>query len=29
MSGLCALAAAIHPERFPQADGLRWISKQI
>jgi iron complex transport system substrate-binding protein len=25
--GLHALAAAIHPERFPQADGLRWISK--
>ncbi|MGH9517111.1 MAG: ABC transporter substrate-binding protein [Terriglobales bacterium] len=27
--GLRALAAAIHPERFPQADGLRWIKKQI
>jgi len=24
--GLHALAAAIHPECFPQADGLRWIS---
>lgn len=29
MCGLHALAAAIHPESFPQADGLRWISKQI
>jgi iron complex transport system substrate-binding protein len=27
--GLHALAAAIHPECFPQADGLRWIKKQI
>lgn len=25
--GLHALAAAIHPECFPQADGLRWIKK--
>jgi iron complex transport system substrate-binding protein len=25
--GLRALAGAIHPERFPQADGLRWIKK--
>ena len=29
MCGLRALAAAIHPECFPQADGLRWISRQI
>ena len=27
LCGLHALAAAIHPERFPQADGLRWINK--
>jgi iron complex transport system substrate-binding protein len=27
--GLHALAAAIHPECFPQAAGLRWINKQI
>jgi iron complex transport system substrate-binding protein len=27
--GLHALAAAIHSERFPQADGLRCISKRI
>jgi iron complex transport system substrate-binding protein len=27
--GLHALAAAIHPECFPQADGLRWISTHI
>jgi iron complex transport system substrate-binding protein len=27
--GLHALAAAIHPECFPQADGLRWIENQI
>lgn len=26
-SGLHALAAAIHPEYFSQADGLRWIKK--
>ena len=25
--GLHALAAAIHPEHFPQAEGLRWINK--
>ena len=25
--GLHALAAAIHPEHFPQASGLRWIAK--
>jgi iron complex transport system substrate-binding protein len=25
--GLHALAMAIHPECFPQADGLRWINK--
>ena len=29
LCGLHALAAAIHPECFPQAEGLRWISKQI
>jgi iron complex transport system substrate-binding protein len=27
--GLHALASAIHPECFPQVDGLRWISTQI
>jgi iron complex transport system substrate-binding protein len=27
--GLHALATAIHPECFPQADGLRWINKPI
>ena len=27
--GLHALAAAIHPECFPQADGLRWINANI
>jgi iron complex transport system substrate-binding protein len=27
--GLRALATAIHPECFPQADGLRWIKTQI
>jgi iron complex transport system substrate-binding protein len=27
VSGLRALAAAIHPKCFPQADGLRWINK--
>jgi iron complex transport system substrate-binding protein len=27
LCGLRALAAAIHPECFPQADGLRWINK--
>jgi iron complex transport system substrate-binding protein len=27
MYGLRALAVAIHPECFPEADGLRWISK--
>ena len=27
--GLRALAAAIHPEQFPQSEGLRWISKGI
>jgi iron complex transport system substrate-binding protein len=27
MCGLRALAVAIHPECFPQANGLRWISK--
>ncbi len=27
--GLRALAAAIHPQCFPQADGLRWINTQI
>ena len=27
--GLHALSAAIHPECFPQADGLRWINNQI
>lgn len=26
--GLHALAAAIHPEHFPQAEGLRWINKR-
>lgn len=29
MCGLRALAAAIHPECFPQADGLRWMNTQI
>lgn len=27
--GLLALAAAIHPECFPQADGLRWIKNGL
>jgi iron complex transport system substrate-binding protein len=27
IQGLHALAAAIHPEHFPQASGLRWIKK--
>jgi len=26
LHGLRAIAAAIHPNRFPQAPGLRWIS---
>ena len=29
LHGLRALAAAIHPERFPQADGLRCISSAL
>ena len=29
LCGLRALAAAIHPECFPQVEGLRWINKQI
>ena len=29
MCGLRALAAAIHPEYFPQVEGLRWINTQI
>jgi iron complex transport system substrate-binding protein len=29
MCGLRALAVAIHPECFPQADGLRWMNTQI
>ena len=29
IQGLHALAAAIYPEHFPQAHGLRWIEKQI
>jgi iron complex transport system substrate-binding protein len=29
LRGLHALAAAIHPECFPQVEGLRWIKKQI
>jgi iron complex transport system substrate-binding protein len=28
LHGLHALAAAIHPELFPQATGLRWITEQ-
>jgi len=27
--GLHALTAAIHPESFPQADGLRWINNKL
>jgi len=27
VQGLRALAAAIHPEYFPQASGLRWIKE--
>ena len=27
LCGLRALAAAIHPECFPQVEGLRWINK--
>jgi iron complex transport system substrate-binding protein len=29
LCGLRALAKAIHPECFPQVEGLRWINKQI
>jgi iron complex transport system substrate-binding protein len=28
MRGLQALASAIHPDRFPQAPGLRWIAEE-